>query len=356
MVDLVIDANSLFHTYAFGLGNGSSNFLSRPNDKTKMYSHLFTNLEELIRTIHPMGRVIFCFDGQYVWRKPFLLDFGIDYKGGRKDKPEKFNREGLYEMLGECYHTLKKYGYQTYKFDSLEADDLIGLITNVNIEKGISSVIYSADSDLNQLLRYDGKNYVVRYSNDVYHTHHSFNTVTPKEEDFGGIFSLEVNTMSGTSFESKIFSKSVLVDPIRSLFSKILSGDTSDNIPPVYRYQKGVQEVNFTELRANQIYDRFGFSELDLNGLVDEKPRLDLASKIVAETKTNEISKIREISDNILRNKKVIHLDHKDLRETIMRDGVADSISEEGKPFTPSDMMSIRKLFDVRNVNEADFI
>ncbi|MBQ7242016.1 MAG: DNA polymerase I [Firmicutes bacterium] len=123
------------------------------------------------------------------------------YKGKRKEMPDE-----LKTQMPLIKELLKKMNIKTYEKEGIEADDIIGTISKVSEEMGITPVIVSGDKDLLQL------------ASD------SVKIMIPKTK------------IGGTEVEN-YYSRDVVekygVTPLEFIDMKALMGDPSDNIPGV---------------------------------------------------------------------------------------------------------------------------
>jgi len=145
---------------------------------------------------HKPTRVVIAIDSKGSWRKDV---FGA-YKAHRKLQKSKveLNREKFFPIIDDLLEGMQSLFSNMFflKVEHMEADDIIATLCNKVYNKIQNEVvIISTDSDLNQLLR-----------------HKNVKQYDPGKKDF-------VRS----------------INPIRAKEIKILSGDKSDNIPPIKR-------------------------------------------------------------------------------------------------------------------------
>ena len=91
-------------------------------------------------------RVIFLWDGKKSWRKKLEPS----YKANRKDSTE---RAAVHRQIDVFRDLLQAIGVTQVTADSMEADDLIGMLTKILLARKIETTIVSSDKDLFQLLQ-----------------------------------------------------------------------------------------------------------------------------------------------------------------------------------------------------------
>ena len=175
----------------------------------KLEKRIIHVLQELVKK-YSAKIVIVCFDGHHNWRKNVLTT----YKQNRK------HTETLLHSFKFAQKILNKYisenDYYSFFNDNLEADDIVHFIARkfANIEK-TSITIIANDSDYIPLLKCNN---------------------------------IKIITLNGKPIRSPIKE-----DLPYFMLSKILSGDKSDNIPPVFprcgkktalKLAKNINELN----------------------------------------------------------------------------------------------------------------
>ncbi len=166
------------------------------NGVFKLWKHNF--LSKLFSTIQSLNptKVVLAFDSKNSWRYS-IYD---EYKANRKDQKGRYplDKKKFTEAIENMIEEMKTYfpSIYTIKVDQAEGDDIIAVLAREVFNKQNQRVtIVTGDTDLNQLLT-DSR---VRQYNPLKNTF--FNVLNPK----------------------------------KSLYIKILSGDKSDNITPIKR-------------------------------------------------------------------------------------------------------------------------
>lgn len=184
--------------------------------------------------------VIYCVDSKS-WRKSY--ESSVDYKGDR-EKDEDVDWDGVYNAHGGFLEDLSRIGVVISKVDECEGDDLAYEWSRMFTENDQNVVIVSSDRDLNQLvvknddtrcftLQYDrrGNRLFIPPGFDMslwedHSTHASIFDMKP--ESLGDIVNAYSELMSNTG-EVQTVKANELV------FSKVLSGDRKDSVPPVLK-------------------------------------------------------------------------------------------------------------------------
>lgn len=100
---------------------------------------------KMIRDIHRYGnRVVVCWDGANVWRKALITQ---DYKAGRTKVKDDTDKQLIYKQLPIVEKALGILFMPQYRVDTLEADDIIGVLAHKLSKRGRKVVIYSGDRD-----------------------------------------------------------------------------------------------------------------------------------------------------------------------------------------------------------------
>ena len=190
---LIIDGNSIANRAFYALP-----FLSNHKGEPTGAVYGFANI--LIKTIqvYQPTHIVVAFDHA---RKTFRNQIYADYKGTRKPTPPE-----LTAQFPVVKQMLKIMGIQTFEFENIEADDIIGSICN---KTTCEKIILSGDRDLLQLI--DNKTTVCLTKKGV----------------------TEVALMDKSALKAELN-----LEPYQIIELKALMGDSSDNIPGV----KGVGE------------------------------------------------------------------------------------------------------------------
>lgn len=138
------------------------------------------------------NQVYICFDSPNIWRKKFYPDYKGTRKAAREKQEQVVNWKEFFNFIGEFKQELTEFfPFYIIEQDGLEADDVIAYLTKTNLDA--DKTIITSDGDYVQLLRFK-------------------------------------NTKLYDPMKQK-FVKGV--NPVLELEKKILTGDKSDNVPPI---------------------------------------------------------------------------------------------------------------------------
>jgi hypothetical protein len=292
------------------LGDKTKTFLSQTQDKSALMNEILSEVDKISSKFSNIERIIFVRDAQKSWRSEFTSEFV--YKGKREKDHLPFDMEGFNICMHEFLNILRSKGIYTFNVNGCEGDDALFFLSDFFFQKNQSSIIVSGDSDIKQLIKSkdDFGTFVSVY--DPFARGNKFfvdkkHLAGSEVKDFGGIFELQNDV-------SIVIRESIVVEPLKLVLIKILSGDKGDNIPSCYYYQKGTQTVRFTDLRAEELINAKEEIkpnyELIKSLFFDEDLRKTYAKYIIAhigkDSPTDEL--VDTISKGIKRNISLIFL------------------------------------------------
>jgi len=142
------------------------------------------------------------------------------YKTTRSDKSKVFNKDIFaYTYNVVLPQLIKKYNFKEISFPSLEADDVIALMTKHLHNKKLPPSMLSKHKDANIVLQNNREKFVVIVTND---------------NDYVQLLSYK--NVCIETFKRRITPDDVpenMISPYYYLLKKIIMGDRSDNIPPI---------------------------------------------------------------------------------------------------------------------------
>lgn len=201
------------------------------------------------------------------WRTKFVTDFLMVQSDGKKVESE-FTYKGT-RTYKEQNHLFFDYFQESllpvfkekckvdfYRIDGAEGDDIIAKLCEI-IDRDI--VIYSVDADMKQLVSSGSKNIVLIMPKQMQKHKRVFTpasyfepTIASDPDDF---FSLSDDIVSQTSIRNIVSSLEMkdyvpyVVDPIETIFSKVLLGDKSDNIAKLPKMSPAKAEKTIAKIR-----------------------------------------------------------------------------------------------------------
>jgi 5'-3' exonuclease len=342
---LVIDGHNFFFRSLWGIfRQNRRDVLSSQNDRDIYEKKLMVDFCNTIKQMEPVINDIVFVEDSRSWRKDLLLQ--QEYKGNRRRYRENVNKDGFNTVTESFTRTLSALGVKVSRVESCEGDDLIFAWTDFLFGNGRSSLIVSTDRDLTQLVKcIDGVHviqyapinnrlYVSKETSDFIESLDKYRDFTP-ENLFGETFTISVESdpfkkfVSGTNVE--------IVEPEIVRFKKIVSGDQSDNIYPVY-YKKGDGETRskgIGEKTADKIYAEFvrrlgcGFNYTIYSN--DDAMKM-LCNVIYDVMKINDEKFTRRmLLENLKTNSKLVSLTEESIPEHVVRNMLADIGEESGK-------------------------
>ena len=326
-VNIIIDTNLIFYKFAYVNAYKTNNYLSKPNHRSQLIKDITKSIQSPINNYTGyIDRVIFVADcNGKSWRKDIPVEEEF-YKTTRK-KEYPFDIAVFKNLLNNYIKMLREFGIYAYMFNRMEGDDLIFLISSIFYHNGLSSVILTSDEDMRQLVKFGDGVFITVFDYDYNKKWHYVNQEiqymkADDGDEFNGVFNVgdsgNVAINDYNNILDIVYRDYKTICPNEILFKKILSGDTSDNVPSSYIYPKGQKNTptNFTEKRATDLMPKYSPDAGFVNRLLkDEAFRLKLAEDIMNEVKTkaqkelpNDPETIKKVSNNLLRNTNFIYL------------------------------------------------
>lgn len=232
--------------------------------------YILNTVFSILEYFSPVSRVVMCFDSPNSWRK----DIFIEYKKNRRNFRDlnsvnnggNIDWQSFFKMLDSLYQEFKDYfPFLSLKLERAEADDIIYVYINKYLNDNSEKIVVTRDSDYIQLLKYKNIK-IFDHQKKEYKTHRN---------------------------------------PEFYLLCKILTGDRSDNIPPI-KNKFGIKSVEKFILSGN--FEKF---------LEEEKIHFNIF----------KIYKSEEMK-NYERNKKLI--DFSEIPEIIVKN-IENEIQKEEK-------------------------
>lgn len=239
---LIIDGhNFFFRCFWSTFKQGSKSKLLTTNKEIDMYEKkLMVDFCAIMKQMNPIITDVVFIEDSHSWRKDLLLQ--QEYKGNRKKNQDNIDRNGFSTVINNFSNTLIDMGIKVSQVERSEGDDLIAAWCENLFQEGKSSLIYSTDKDLTQLLKCVNDVHIIQYSpiqNRLYISQETQNVIDSlnnrvinQENLFDEIFSISIENNPFQNFISTVDIEIVKPEQVR--FMKIVGGDNSDNIYPVY--------------------------------------------------------------------------------------------------------------------------
>ena len=339
---LIIDGHNFFFRCLWSTfkQKKKSKLLATEKDIDDYEKKLMVDFCNILKQMNPIVNDIVFVEDSHSWRKDLLLQ--QEYKGNRKKNQDNIDRNGFSEVINNFTNTLINLGIKVSKVDRSEGDDLIAAWCNNLFDDDISTLIYSTDKDLTQLLKCVNDIHIIQYSpiqNKLYvcqETKDEIDSLSNREITQENLFD-EIFTISieNNPFQNFVETTSVeVVKPEHVRFTKIVGGDTSDNIYPVY-YKPGNGETKSKGLgpkTVEKIYTSFKDTlgcEFDYHIYSNEDVLKILCNIIydIGKIKDEEFTK-RMLLENIKTNTSLVSLTNESIPSDVI-ENMYSNIEEE---------------------------
>ena len=309
-INLIIDGSYLLYKDVFIL---HKNKLLKDQLKELLYN----DFKKITKSYH-FNQICFVSDSSKSWR----FDIFKDYKGTR-ERDTDIDWDFVFDTYKNFKNIIKNQkNVKFFELNSIEGDDFIAHIIRESNLEGISNIIVSSDTDLNQLLEYNNeKKYIniqwnYKFSDEVVYIPKNyqlfFNHINENIVDdmFNPSDDGEIITWIETLL-NRVHLKEILSE--EHLFKKLITGDKGDNIPALIKLKSGkIDNVNgqaIANTGAQTVYNYY--KEIYPND-IDFKSNLFLEriADVIAYYKKLSDNDIKEvIKKNMAFNLKMIKLD-----------------------------------------------
>ena len=343
---LIIDGHNFFYRSLWSnfRQGGKTKVLSTQKDRDAYEKKLMLDFCSVIKQVNPIINDVVFVEDSHSWRKDLLLQ--QEYKGNRKKIQEDIDRKGFDATIANFTDTLKSIGVKVSQAERSEGDDLIYAWSDYLFNEGKSSLIISTDRDLNQLVKCVNDVHIIQYGpvNNKLWVSDGSNMIIQKLNEKHEITQENLfDELFVVSIENDPFSRFVettnieVVDPEKVRFMKIVGGDTSDNIFPVY-YKSGTETTRAKGLgpkTVEKIYNQFKEKlgcEFDYH-IYNQEDTIKLLCNIiydVAKINDEEFTR-RMLFENIKTNTSLVSLTNESIPEDVIRNMSADIDIENAK-------------------------
>lgn len=338
---LIIDGhNFFFRSLWSAFKQGKSKILVNQKEIDTYEKKLMSDFCMLIKSVGSIVNDVVFVKDSHSWRKDLLLQ--QEYKGNRKKAQDNIDNNGFTTVINNFTDTLNELGVKISQVYRSEGDDLISAWSDHLFQEGKSSLILSTDKDLTQLVKCVNDVHIMQYSpiaNKLYiseETNQVINDMKNKtitqENLFDEIFTISVDS---DSFEKFVESAEIeIVNPEHVRFTKIVGGDTSDNIYPVY-FKMGdgtTRNKGIGAKTVEKIYEAFKHRlgcEFDYHIYSNEDAMKMLCNIIydIAKIKDENFTR-RMLFENLKTNTSLVSLTTESIPEDVI-EGMHASILEE---------------------------
>jgi 5'-3' exonuclease len=343
---------------------GSLNFIDEPEkDSDLLANKLATDFAYEVRRFSPiLDGIVYCIDSSS-WRKDYYpttnaLDIASSatYKGTRK-KDNTINWKAIYDLHDKFANALKTLGVTVSRVDGAEADDLIFSWSSYLNMNNRNALIFSGDNDLIQLVcnnEANGTNtlYYNKFAKTMYTFENFENWLSTSDVQSVDIFNQPLDLTSNTKLGLTNVLRGIKIKEMNTLefvFKKILTGDSGDNVSPLYQFKKTdksgkVRVFNITDNKAIKILNEY---EKD-NGSINETTFFssssisEICSIAKQQLKINNTT-LDQLIDKYETNRNLMYLHNGALPPSIMN-AMLESIES-------SDHASIHNLTNINKEN-----
>jgi len=301
-INLILDGNYLLQRNVFSL-----------HKNNLLYGALETSLEMSVNNYRQwfgFENVYFVSDSkEKSWRKQHYNE----YKGNRK-KDTDIDWEFVYNTYDAFKANLAS-KVKILEYSQVEGDDWISFLVTKANKEGRSAIIVSNDYDIKQIVNYGlDPLFINIMTNEMYNKEKLFlpinyqvflNKVSKLPSD--DIFELNDNNDFLLLLDRFIKKYEINeIDPVESLMIKVISGDTSDNIGPVWSVTKNGKKRGIGDIGAKTIYDEYlqEFGEVNLG----DPDLYENIADLICEKKKLSKTQIEPIVENIKGNMRLIDL------------------------------------------------
>ena len=265
---LIIDGHNFFFRSLWSCfrQNSKTKILSTQKDIDAYEKKMMIDFCSIVKSVSPIVNDIVFIKDSHSWRKELLLEH--EYKGNRKRTQDNIDMLGFGEAVNNFTNILINYGIKVSCVERSEGDDLIYAWSNYLFDSGKSSLILSTDKDLNQLIKCVNDVHIIQYSpvtNKLYVSKESNDIIksigehkeVQMENLFDELFTISIENDPFEKFVNGTDVEEIYPEEIR--FIKIIGGDISDNIHPVYFKQGNgtTKSKGLGPKTVKKIYDTF---------------------------------------------------------------------------------------------------
>lgn len=245
------------------------------------------------------------------WRKQLktpdsLKD--IKYKGNREGFLDVIDWDFAYKTFNETIQEINEFGITTCKHINCEGDDWIWFWSKYLNSIGCNCMIWSADADLTQLVQTNQFGTFTCCYNDKKGL-----TLNKEKEDIEFFMTGYPDSPIKQDLISKCL-KINYINPDEVIISKILMGDSSDNIKPVVQYTKNGRNYGFSKKDYEKLVN-----DLQITNIYQFKANTDAVIDYIANLKKFSKYKIskKSIRERMEYNEQLVWLSNDKIPESI---------------------------------------
>lgn len=321
-VDLIIDTNYILYRSVYSLVKTNTLF----GDLEKSLEVTFNNYLHK----YPFHKIYMVSDSKSSWRKRIYSEYKADRKE-KRDKQEDVDWDFVFNTYDKFKQELKNNRIQAVEAPNIEGDDWIRHLVASSNAKGYSTIYVASDKDLNQLLDFRlnpawiNIQWYDNYKNGKIYMPKGYKIFTKEiaEHDNDDIFAMNENS-EFLDLVKDLHDKNAVeeIDREQSLFIKIISGDSGDNIESVLKTPTKSNPSKFMgigDAGALKIWDAFKADYPNEIKFEDDKWLTDVLSYVLEYKKVLDDKSTYEtlVQNNLKLNRSLIHLHENYLPEDI---------------------------------------
>lgn len=357
---LLIDGNYFLFRSFYVLPKSSGKALDTKKDMDVFMRKLAIDFTSEMRKFrYIVDQVVFTVDSKS-WRKDFFPE--AEYKGNRGED-SNINWENFHKVGEEFKTYLKRSGVILHKVNGAEGDDLVFAWSVTCNLKGKSCIIFSGDRDLIQLVNKNNStdSFTLWYANanKKLVTYEGFiDWLNSDDHEVTDIFSMgkAVNTDSvlKTQLRQIVKESKLSVEEVNAGdfgFKKVLTGDSGDNVKPVYYYtdvNKNGQKRNYgvSEKKAETVLKEFEkkYGKFKVEYLYDESYQKHICNLIIKNLSATRMT-YEQIHRNLQDNTSLVILHQKSIPEPIYNQLFEHVESMENKLLNNFEEISTKEEF-----------
>lgn len=259
---LIIDGNWLLQSRFSMLGKffkKENPDITKQSGTNKLVDMMARSINVMLNRFPVVDNIILVSDGGS-WRKNIKKPNSrkdIEYKGNRSQH-EEFDWDYIWSALKILSDRFVEKNITYSNAKGIEGDDWIWYWSRYLNNKGINCIIWSSDNDLKQLVQNNEQtNSFTMWYNDKSggFLHTDVNEVVDSESDILNFFFNRPIGYNQTLEQIKHILKSCVsyINPSNIILSKIMCGDSGDNIKPAASYIKKNRTYGLTQKMWNDI-------------------------------------------------------------------------------------------------------
>lgn len=359
-ITLLIDGNYFLFRSFYVLPKSSGKALDTKKEMDIFMRKLAIDFTSEMRKFrYIVDQVVFTVDSKS-WRKDFFPE--ADYKGNREEESTT-NWANFHKVGDEFKSFLKRSGVILHKVNGAEGDDLVfAWSVNSNL-KGRSTIVFSGDRDLIQLVNKNAStdSFTLWYANANKRlvAYEGFiDWLNSEDHNVTDIFSMSKatnpDTMLKTQLRQIIKESKLSVEEVNAGdfgFKKVLMGDSGDNVKPVYYYtdvNKNGQKRTYgvSEKKAETVLKEFEkkYGKFRVEYLYDESYQKHIVNLIIKNLSATRMT-YEQIHRNLQDNTCLVILHQKSIPEPIYNQLFEHVESMEDKLIQDFEVLSTKEEF-----------